>query len=441
MTDPTHDHQLSRRSVLRSAAGVAAGAALTACNTDIENEGSGGEGNGGNEKKAGSGSVTLTQWYHQYGEKGTHKAVNRYAKKFSKANSDIAVKVGWNPGDYGGKLSTALLKGGPDVFEANEPTVDMVANNQVADLSDFYTKDLKSDFNPAVLEKITIDGKIYAVPIVLDTGVLYYRKSALSKAGVQPPEDIDELIAATKKLTKGKQKGLFLGNDGGVDAAKGPLPWSASQAYMDGKKIAFNTDDTAASFQKLVELNKSGGLLEGFTTDYLDPQAFIQGACAMQWTGLWAMPGIKKELGDDFGVLPWPKMTGVSKPTPSTFIGGWSEMVNPKGDHVDDAKKLAKWMWLDQKEIQRDFNLSYGFHVPPRKSAAREAKELQSGPAADAVSILDKYGNANSSYWNSSMDTYLTDSISRMVKKDADIAKELDKAEEKCAKELKKELG
>lgn len=317
----------------------------------------------------------------------------------------------------------------------------MVNNNQVEPLDDLFTDDVKADFNPVVLERITIDNKIYGVPIVLDTGVLYYRKSTLQKAGIDPPEDIDELISAANALTEGNQKGLFIGNDGGVGATLGLLPWSASVSYMDGQEFSFNNDDTATAYEKLVELNESGGLLQGFTTEFIDPSAFIQGACAMQWCGLWAMPQIQEEVGDDFGVVPWPKMTGVDAPTPATFVGGWQEMVNPKGSHVAEAKELARWMWLEQTDIQQDFNLAYGFHVPPRKSAAEQAEPLQSGPAADAASILEKYGNVNSNYWTEAMNTFLTNGVSRMVKNGADISSELDRVEAECQQELEKVLG
>jgi multiple sugar transport system substrate-binding protein len=47
-----------------------------------------------------------------------------------------------------------------------------------------------------------VDGKIYQVKMVDDMGVLYYRKSILEKAGVQPPTTIDELIAAPRRSTQ-----------------------------------------------------------------------------------------------------------------------------------------------------------------------------------------------------------------------------------------------
>jgi len=68
----------------------------------------------------------LQQWYHQYGEVGTHEAVLRYAKQYTKAN----VTVSWVPGtgqDYPNKVHAALLgSNAPDVFELPNPTVDQV---------------------------------------------------------------------------------------------------------------------------------------------------------------------------------------------------------------------------------------------------------------------------------------------------------------------------
>jgi ABC-type glycerol-3-phosphate transport system substrate-binding protein len=41
--------------------------------------------------------------------------------------------------------------------------------------------DVKSDYPEADLKSTTVDGKIYAVKMVDDMGVLYYRKSILKK--------------------------------------------------------------------------------------------------------------------------------------------------------------------------------------------------------------------------------------------------------------------
>lgn len=43
------------------------------------------------------GGKHLSQWYHQYGEKGTEQAAKKYAAAYKKEK----VQVQWKPGDYG----------------------------------------------------------------------------------------------------------------------------------------------------------------------------------------------------------------------------------------------------------------------------------------------------------------------------------------------------
>jgi multiple sugar transport system substrate-binding protein len=381
---------------------------------------------------SGSG-VSLQHWYHQYGETGTEAAAKRYAKEYTKAN----VTVRWTPGDYGTVLNSALLSNNPpDVFEMNQSAVDQVKNGLFAPLDDILA-DVKDDFNPVSLAAYTVNGKVYGIKMIDDMGLLYYRKSLLQKAGLQPPQTFDDVIAATKKLTTGSVKGLFAGNDGGIGALQGIATWSAGSVFIDSNnKIAFNNDRTAAAIEKIVELNKTNGLLLGNTTDWWDPSAFTQGLAAMQWTGLWAMPGITKALGDDFGVVAWPKLD--AQGTPSTFLGGWGAMVAAKGKNVQAAKDYLRWLWIDNKKDQEDWSLSYGFHIPPRKSLAATATKLQSGPAAEAVQIATQYGKSNPPLWDGTMGTAFNDAVTNAVKSNANIASELKKAEDKCNTELQK---
>lgn len=244
-------------------------------------------------------SIRLRQMYHQYGEEGTQEAVQRYAEQYTTENPNIEIEVIWQLGDYPSTLSAALLTNdGPDVFEQNAPTLDQVREGQIAPLDDLYPADIKADFNPKNLAAGTIEGKVYWIKMIDDTGALYYKKSLLEQAGITPPATIDELIAAAQALDSGRQKGLFVGNDGGISALGGPLLWSAGATFLNEDNTpGFNTPRASSSFAKLKELNDSGALLLGSTTDYWDPSAFIQGATAMQWTGLWAFPAINAAVG------------------------------------------------------------------------------------------------------------------------------------------------
>ena len=385
--------------------------------------------------------VTIKQWYHEYGEEGTHDAVMRYAEEFTAANPSIAVEVNWQAGTYGDALNAALLTDdAPDVFEQNVPTLDQVKQNQIAPLDDLYSEEVKADFNPLDLAAGTIDGKIYWVKMIDDTGCIYYRKSALEAAGVTPPTSLDELIEAAKTLDTGRQKGLFVGNDGGISALLGPLMWSAGGEYLtDDNKPAFNTERVAAAYGKLKTLNDSGALLIGAPTDYWDPSAFIQQLTAMQWTGLWAMPQINREVGDDYGVIPWPKSDDEGQP--STFNGGWGECVFGKSKNLEAAKTLVKWLWIDNADIQKDWCVGYGFHVPPRASTAATTEQLESGTAAEVVKNLADYGHGTPPLWDGTMGTALTQALTNVVQNGADPAAELAAAEEAVQAELDRLLG
>ena len=428
--------QFTRRRLLGAlglgAAAVGGSSLLSACGGGSSGVSDPGVGGGGDKP-------TIAQWYHQYGESGTQQAVERYAKEYP----DATVKVQWTPGDYTSKLNSGLLSSsGPDVFESS-PNIDQVKSGQVVALDDIMA-DVKSDYTDADIKSTTVEGKIYSVKMVDDMGVLYYRKSLLEKAGIQPPTSIDDLISASKELTTKDVKGLFIGNDAGVTPSfgggslLGQILWCVGSDYLtDDNKPGFLGDDVVQSFAKMRELFLTKTILLGAPTDWWDPSSFTQGLAAMQWCGLWAMPGIQKAIGDDFGVVAWPAFSS-SVGKPSTFAGGWGAMVSAKAKDVDAAKAFVKWLWIDNSADQEDFNLSYGFHIPPRKSLAAQAEKLQSGPAADALKIFNDYAVAANPAWTPKMSSAYADAATDIVRKGGDIQANLTKAEKTVNSELER---
>jgi multiple sugar transport system substrate-binding protein len=109
-----------RRGVLRAAAGMAALGGLAACGSNTGRDSGGGSGK------------TISRWYHQYGEKGTQQAAQKFAKAYAKAT----VNVQWIAGDYDSKMTSGLLSSsGPDVFEYH-PNLQMVKSKQIVPLDD-----------------------------------------------------------------------------------------------------------------------------------------------------------------------------------------------------------------------------------------------------------------------------------------------------------------
>ncbi|MBP5890283.1 MULTISPECIES: ABC transporter substrate-binding protein [Streptomyces] len=411
-----------RRSVLRAAMGLAAAGGLAACGSNTGRSNGGGSGAG------------LTQYFHAYGEAGTEQAIKKYAKAYKGGN----VTTQWITGNnFEQKLFAALLtKNAPDVFEFH-PQIQLIKSGQVADLTDII-EPVKDDFNKADIASHTVDGKIYGVRMIDDPQFFFYRPSVFEKAKIEVPQTLEELIEAADKLTTKKVKGAFLGND--ITTVQNPLIWSAGADTLTAdNKPAFNTDGVAEGLKQLRGLFTSGNLLLDAPTDWWDPSAFTQGLTAIQWCGMWAMPAMIDALGDDIGIFPFPKVGSAGKQ--SVTNGGWSMFVNAKGDNVEAAKEYVKWLWIDQKEYQEDWALSYGFHIPPRASIAESATKLKTGLPAEGVKLFNEFGHFDNIGWTQAMIAAVNDVMANSVRKNDDPKAQLAAAEKKVDTELKKLFG
>ncbi|MFD7499667.1 ABC transporter substrate-binding protein [Streptomyces sp. NPDC059850] len=413
---------ISRRRLLGTGGGlVLAGAAAAGCGSNT--------GRGGDDK----GKPTLSQWYHQYGEPGTEQAVKRYADAFD----DAHVEVQWRPGNYDQQTAAALLTtSGPDVFEVNGPTLDQIQGGQVVDLTDLL-KEAKDDINPAVLAPKTYEGKIWAIPQVVDMQLLYYRTSMLEDAGVEPPRTLDALVDAAKKLTTRDVKGLFLGNDGGPGVLGGtPLHAAGLELITEDGKVGFDDPAAARALSKLRQLYAEKSLLLGAPSDWSDPAAFTQGLTAMQWSGLWALPQVKKALGDDFGVLPFPREGAHGRP--AVPVGAYGAAVSARSQHKALAKAFVRWLWVEKTEYQEDFALTYGFHIPARISLAQNAAKLRQGAAGEAVRFSTEHGHAEPLLWTPASKVAYQDALSRVIKGGANPESELRTVVRKTTAELRR---
>jgi multiple sugar transport system substrate-binding protein len=308
-----------------------------------------------------------------------------------------------------------LAGNGPDVFES-APTGEHVLAGQVASVNDIFGSSL-SDFNSKNIEAVTYNGKIYGVPETDGDGLLYYRKSMLKAAGVEPPKTLDELIAASKKLTTNKVKGLFIGNSG---CSQDEIPllavWSAGNEILDKNgKVQFNNARTVKAFNKMAELCNSGSLLQGAPTDWYDSSSFTDGLAAMQWAGQWSLPDVQKALGSDFGVVPWPALD--SKGSPATWYGGWYSQINAKSKNLNAAKEFEKWLWIKNTSAQKEWATAFGSTAPVRESIIKATPSLNKEPASTFLQAIKDYGHLDGGmFWTQASRTALGTAIGNVVK-------------------------
>ncbi|HSN43713.1 MAG TPA: extracellular solute-binding protein [Propionibacteriaceae bacterium] len=426
---------LSRRTLLTGIGGLAAAATVTACGSNT-----GGIGTSTAPSASATGPLPeLTQWYHEYGEAGTQDAVKKYAAAYDKAK----VTVKWNPGDYGKLLAAALLTNDvPDVFEAEMgASVDMIKAGQVADLTDVMA-DSMAKFNPAVLERMMYQDKLYAIPQVIDMHLLYYRPSLLAKANItEPPATFEALVDAATKMKTADMGGFFTGNDG-----MGPMPTVLMLAsgfnQLDESRTKAGFLDPAF-YDALISYRdffNSGALLQSASKEWYDGSPFINEETAMQWGGLWSMTDVQAAFGDDFGVIPFPAIGASGRK--ATIFGAFGSCVATKGKNVEAAKAFAKWLWVDQTSFQVEFANAFGTHVPAQPTLTPQASKLASGPGADAAKMIVEHGFPGSEMlWTGALGDAFTTAVTNVIKKKADPEKEFASVGEKAIAELKRVNG
>jgi multiple sugar transport system substrate-binding protein len=424
---------IPRRRFLSLTGGLAAAAAgLSACgsNTGRPEAGSSTSASGGGSADR----VELSQWYHEYGENGVEEAVSRYAAGYDRAK----VTVKWNPGEYEKLVAAALLTDKvPDVFEyGNGPTLDMIKAGQVVDLTDTLGT-AKDQFAPSVLAAMTWDDKIWAIPQTVDMQMLYYRKSLLQKAGVQPPKTFAELITAARAVQSKDMGGFFAGNDGGIGVLGNQLIWAAGLEQVNADKTGIGFADPAMydGLTQFRDLSKNG-ILSSASKDWFDAAPFVNEETAMQWTGLWALPDVQQAFGDDFGVLPFPAIGSNGRQV--VPFGAFSSCVSAKGVDPEAAKAFVRWLWVDQEADQLDFSNSYGTHIPAKPALAPRATKLAEGAGAEAATFVADFGHAPSLLWTPASQQAYTGALSNIVRKGADPEKEIAAVASRAQAEIKR---
>lgn len=180
-----------------------------------------------------------------------------------------------------------------------------------------------SDYNAAMMQGMTVDGKVLALPYDAEPDVLYYNRELFEKAGRNAPTTsytTEQFLKDAKALTGDGNYGmavkpLLLANaagDFGIafggDVSKDGKNTLTDPKFVQGVQFAF---DLAFKEQVAVAPNAADndGPAQG---------AFTSGTAAMLIDGPWMYGTFEKSLGDKLGVATIPTPTG----TPRAVIQG-----------------------------------------------------------------------------------------------------------------------
>ena len=292
-----------------------------------------------------------------------------------------------------------------DIFERRLPRPDICEIDVIwpAMLADHlvhltpYIGDGMRRFDPMLIENYTIDGRLVALPLNIDSGLLYYRADLLREYGFPAaPETWTELEHMARNIQAGERKKgkdnfwgyLWQGADGECLTCNG-LEWQASEgggAILDTNR---QVEVRNEKFQHAIERAKGWvgtisppGIVE---YDEDDCQSFwLAGNAAFMRNWFYCYGLTRKAaspLRDRFGVALLPAGSAGRART----LGGNAIAVSKYSRYREEAVALVRY--LTSETAERNRALITGA-VPALPSLYRDAAALSQTPFSGARSSL-----------------------------------------------------
>jgi multiple sugar transport system substrate-binding protein len=299
----------SRARLLMTVAALIATASIAAsCSDDGDDAGSGG-------------TARLTFWHGQ--TEMWADCLKKQIAEFNRTHKNIEVSS-----DTGGVVAdrmlqkvTAGLQAGnyPDVaYVFGSDLANFAKSDKLVDLTDSESIDIDR-FYPAGREAATVDGRVRAVPALIDNLAIVYNTKLFKEAGVPPPSDDwtwDEFRATAKRLTNDETGVIGTGWPGTGDEDTTwriwPLIWQLGGDVLseDGESVGFDGDSGEGALAYVRDLAGDGSVYIDTTagSERMN-QLFQSNKMAMIATGPWNLPDFV-DAGVKYGVVQLPAFAG-----------------------------------------------------------------------------------------------------------------------------------
>ncbi|WP_433040222.1 sugar ABC transporter substrate-binding protein [Dactylosporangium sp. CS-033363] len=243
-----------------------------------------------------------------------------WVKLLRKCGTDAGVTVkrtGYDTTDLTSKaLLAAQQSNSPDVLIVDNPVVSTLADAGVLTT----TEEMKVDTSavaPNLLAAGQLGGKTYGIPIGANTLALYYNKTILTAAGVDPAgvKDWAGLTAALGKVKATGKKGITFSAIGTEEGSFQFLPWF----WGAGANLTkLDSPEGVAALQLWTDWLKNGYAPNSVinNTQTTSWQEFATGQFAFAENGTWQL-GNAKKTGFEYGIIPIPAKAGGTAPAPT----------------------------------------------------------------------------------------------------------------------------
>lgn len=297
-----------------------------------------------------------------------------------------------------------------------------------------------SNFSAGKLADSTVDGKNYGVPFDNGATIMAIRKDMVEAAGLTVDDFKDttwsDFIEKAKKVVETNNVPM-LTSSGGSEIIIEMLQSAGASPMVDGKVDLVNNK----ALKKAIETYKQL-IDEGIMVDYTDWDQYIasmnKGTAAGVIQGCWIMSSI--QAADDqagkWSIVNMPKLDDVEGATNYANCGGASWAVSSNCKNPELAYDFIKSTFGGSVELYDDLLVNAGAiasYLPAAESDVyQEASDFYGGQKvyADIVDFASKVPAFDCGAYYSDVRSALTDVITNVVQNGADVADELQTAQD-----------
>ena len=336
-------------------------------------------------------------------------AYNRITDSFNASDTakenKIRVRVKYSPRSnsatgYETELIAMMNQGTlPDIITFDAPNTWSYASSGILeDITDLISEGTQNDFFE--ISKNTYEGKLYGLPIQESSAGIYYNKKIFREAGLLNRvenmtadnawtiAEFESICAELKDdCTLPIDLQLYMANDETATYLLYPFILAQGGSFLseDGMTATGYLDSAAtiAAFQKIRNWADSG-----YTSYDASDVGFYTGQYAMYLSSGWSIPEIRnqytQQLGEDWGILPYPKGTRAASAT-----GSWSFGMTTQCASREETAIVLEWLVSTDSSVS--ITDATGM-IPARKSAIEQKNYTAGSPEYLLYDQLNKTG-------------------------------------------------
>lgn len=300
--------------------------------------------NDSSSKNQENGPIVLNYW-GLFEDEETLKPV---VEVFEQTHPNISINyVKQSPLNYRTRIQTQIREGqGPDVFRIHNSWIGMFfpdlypAPDSILSASEFT-----NTFYTVATDTLTVQGRVYAIPLEIDGLALYYNEDILKAANVSPPKNWLEFIDGAKKMTVKNEQGQIqtsgaaLGTTTNVDY----WPEIISTLFFQQPNVSLQAP----------AMPEGGEVLSFYTSFITDPKRKTWDTTLPSSSNMFASGNLAYYFGPstqaqvfrttnpslNFKIAPVPQLG-----TQAVWGGFWAEGVSSGSTHPKEAWEFVKFL-------------------------------------------------------------------------------------------------